>query len=45
LSRNSGSHNLLDPKGPVEACNGVDYGILHSPHPVTNVSGLPKEKS
>jgi hypothetical protein len=27
LSRNSGSLNLLEPKGPVQACNGI---ALHS---------------
>jgi hypothetical protein len=30
LSRNSGSLNLLEPSGPVQACNGVALFLLYN---------------
>ena len=30
FSRNSGNHNVLEPKGPVQACNGIPLGFTLS---------------
>jgi len=36
LSRNSGSHNLLEPQGPVQACNGIAF---FSPDTINSFQG------